>query len=75
MIKAYNWSALSQTLFDILLKVAGVAVVALLNFVATGLSNGSIQLPAPALTTPILGLIVSQLDTFFVEWNNKIQQA
>jgi hypothetical protein len=67
-LPAYNFTALGQALLDILIKVVASAIVAFLNAIVAAATNGSIHLPAPAITVPALGLIVSQFDSYFVKW-------
>ena len=67
-LKAYNYSATGQAVLDIAIKVGAVAVVAFLNAIATAVSNGSIQIPGGAFGITLVGLLVSQLDTFFVQY-------
>lgn len=47
--------------YNFLIGAGCVAAIAVLNFVAAGLTNGSIQLPDPALTTTVAGLVVAEL--------------
>jgi hypothetical protein len=71
-INAFTWPPFIQSLFDIVIKVGAYALVMLLNFVIAGLSNGSIQLPGGAVGVMIastLALILSQLDSKFVNWS------
>ncbi|MDE2098528.1 MAG: hypothetical protein KGL39_14840 [Patescibacteria group bacterium] len=67
-LKAYSYSTLGQSLLDIAIKVGAVAVVTFLNAVATAVSNGGIQIPGGAFGITLVGLVVSQLDSFFVQW-------
>lgn len=67
-LKGYSYSALGQSILDIAIKVGATAVITLLNGIVAATTNGSIQLPYPALLTPLLGLLVSQLDSYFVQW-------
>lgn len=68
-IPAYNFSALGQSLLDILIKVGVAAVIALVNAVIAALTNGAIQLPYEAVTLPIATLLLSQLDSYLVNWS------
>lgn len=68
MLKAYSYSNLGQSLLDLGIKLGAAIIVLALNFISTAVSNGSIQLPNPALTVPVLGLILSQFDSWFVQW-------
>ena len=67
-LKAYNYSATGLTLLDIAIKVGAVAVVALLNAISTAVTNGSIQVPFGAFGITLVGLLVSQFDSFFVQY-------
>lgn len=70
-LPAYNYSALGQSLLDIAIKAAVFAALLLINFVSAALTNGSLQLPYAAVTLPVLTLIISQLDSYFVAWAEK----
>jgi len=70
-LPAYNFSALGQSLLDIGVKVLVGAVLLLLDYVTTALSNGSITLPDPAITLPVLTLVISQLDSYVIDYTKK----
>jgi hypothetical protein len=70
-LKAYNYSALGLSLLDIGIKVCVGAVILLINFVTTALSNGTITLPDPVITLPVLTLLLSQFDSFVVDYAKK----
>lgn len=69
-LQAVNYSSFKQSLLDIGIKAAVFVILSLLDFVSAGLSNGSFQLPSPQITLPILTLLVSQLDSYFVNYAN-----
>ena len=46
------------------IRLGSIALVAILNFVIAGLTNGSVQLPVPAALDPILGSLLAE----FVDW-------
>lgn len=75
MLKAFQLSSFKQSLLDIAIKVGATAVVALLNAIVTAATNGSLQLPDAALAVPVLGLVVSQLDSYFVQWTGPQPQT
>jgi hypothetical protein len=55
----------TQTLFISWgVRLGSIALVAILNFVIAGLTNGSVQLPIPAALDPILGSLLAE----FVDW-------
>jgi hypothetical protein len=58
-------------LLDILIKAGVAAGLLLLNWLSAALSNGTIQLPYAALTLPVLTLLISQLDSYFINWQSK----
>jgi len=58
----------NQALLSLLIRVVVIGVVAALDFIVAGLSNGSVQLPIPAVLVPVLGLILSEADTWLVNW-------
>ncbi len=70
-LPAYNFSALGQALLDIGVKVLVGAVVLLLDYVTTSVTNGTVTLPDPAITLPVLTLILSQLDSLVIAWAKK----
>jgi hypothetical protein len=70
-LKAYNYSALGLSLLDIGIKVCVGAVILLIDFVTTALSNGTITLPDPVITLPVLTLLLSQFDSFVVDYAKK----
>ena len=70
-LKAYNFSPIGQALLDIGVKVLVGAVLLLLDYVTTALSNGSITLPDPAITLPVLTLVISQLDSYVIDYAKK----
>jgi len=63
-----SWSPFEQSLLDIAIKTGVFAVLLVLNFITAGLSGGTIQLPYPAASLPIATLILSQLDSKFIQW-------
>jgi hypothetical protein len=65
-----DWSKLGQSLLD-LIKAGVAAGLLLLNWLSAALSNGTIQLPYAALTLPVLTLLISQLDSYFINWQSK----
>ncbi len=70
-LQAVNLNPLQQSLLDIAIKAGVFLVLLLLNFISAALSNGTFQLPDAVLTLPILTLLVSQLDSYFVQYANK----
>jgi hypothetical protein len=70
-IPAYNLTAFGQSLLDILIKAGVFAGLLLINFLTTALTNGVIQLPYTAITLPVLTLLLSQCDSYFVAWAEK----
>jgi hypothetical protein len=70
-LKAYNFTPIGQALLDIGVKVLVGAVLLLLDYVTTALSNGSITLPDPAITLPVLTLVISQLDSYVIDYAKK----
>ena len=71
MIKAYNLSSFKQALLDIAIKAGVFLVLLVLDFVSAGLTNGKFQIPDPVVMLPILTLLVSQLDSYFVAYAKK----
>ena len=71
MIKAYQWGTLGRVLLDIGIKVGVGAVLLLLDYITTALSSGTITLPDPAITLPILTILISQLDELVVNYAKK----
>lgn len=68
-LPVYNWSAFEQSVLDIAIKVGvfcGLIILNVLSSVMTGW-----QLPDPAVTLPVLTLVLSQLDSLFVAWAQK----
>jgi hypothetical protein len=70
-LKAYDFTPVGQSLLDIGVKVLVGAVLLLLDYVTTALSNGSITLPDPAITLPVLTLVISQLDSYVIDYTKK----
>jgi hypothetical protein len=70
-IPAYNLTALGQSLLDILIKAGVFAGLLVVNFLSAGLTNGTFQLPYAAITLPVLTLLLSQCDSYFVAWAEK----
>ena len=70
-LPAYNFSALGQVFLDIGVKVLVGAVLLALDYITTALTNGTITLPDPAITLPVLTLVVSQLDSFVIDYAKK----
>ena len=55
----------TQTLFvSWAVRLGCIALVAVLDFIIAGLSNGTVQLPVPAALDPILGSLLAE----FVDW-------
>lgn len=71
MIKAYNFSVFGQGLLDIAIKVGVAAVVLLVNALSSAVTNGSLQLPDPAISVPVITILLSQLDSYVVAWQAK----
>lgn len=67
-LKAYNFSEAGATLLDIGIKVGAAAAILLLDAISSAVTGGTLQLPYPALSVPILTLLVSQLDNYFVQY-------
>jgi hypothetical protein len=57
-----------QALVSFAIRIVAIAAVAVLDYVSAGLSNGTFQLPLPAVFVPIIGLVVSEADTWLVQW-------
>ncbi len=72
-IPAYNWSVLGQSLLDIAIKVGVGAVILFVNSVSASLTNGAIQLPYEAFSLPLVTLLLSQFDSYFVNWSGAKQ--
>ena len=49
-----------------------VAIVAMLNYLVTALSNGTFTLPDPQITTPLAGIALGELDTWFVKYEKTV---
>jgi hypothetical protein len=45
-------------------RLGSIALVAIVNYIIAGLSNGSVQLPIPVALDPILGSLLAE----FVDW-------
>ena len=67
-LKAYDFGPIKLALLDVAIKAGVFAVLLILNLISAALSNGSIQLPYPAVLLPLLTLLVSQLDAKFVDY-------
>jgi len=72
-LQAVNLSPVQQSLLDIAIKAGVFLGLLLLDFISSALSNGTIKLPDPAITLPILTILVSQLDSYFVKYANDNQ--
>lgn len=57
-----------QALLSFFIRVGVIAAVAVLNFITAGLTNGTLQLPIPAVLIPLIGLVLSEADTWLVNW-------
>jgi hypothetical protein len=57
-----------QAFLSFVIRVGVIAAVAVLNFVSAGLTNGNLQLPIPAVLVPLIGLVLSEADTWLVNW-------
>jgi hypothetical protein len=57
-----------QALLSLGIRLGVIAAVAVLNFISAGLTNGTLQLPIPAILVPVIGLIISEADTWLVNW-------
>jgi hypothetical protein len=66
---ASQLSAIKQSLLDIGIKVGVFAALVVLNYISAGLTNGSINLPP--LLLGVLSLLVSQADSFFIDYAGK----
>ena len=71
MINATQLSAFKLALLDIAIKVGVFAALLVLNFITSALTNGSVQLPYTPITLPALTLVISQLDSYFVDYAKK----
>ena len=69
MIDASSLSKLKQALLSFGIRVFVFAALLGLDYISAGLSNGSVQLPDPALLLPVLTLIISEADTWLVNWS------
>ncbi len=58
-----------QAIVSFVIRGLVIGCIAFLDYISKSLSSGAIQLPDPAITVPILGLIVSEADTWLVNWN------
>ena len=67
-LKAYDFGPVKLALLDVAIKVGVFAGLLILNLLSAALSNGSIQLPYPAILLPLLTILVSQLDAKFVQY-------
>lgn len=73
-INASQLSSFEQGLLDIFIKTGVGAVLFILNFASAILTNGSVTIPANfggAVTLSILTVLVSQLDSYIVDWSAK----
>ena len=57
-----------QALLSFGIRVVVIGAIAILDFVSKSLTSGALQLPDPTFSVPILGLLVSEADTWLVNW-------
>jgi hypothetical protein len=70
-------SKIQQALLSLAIRCAVIAAVAVVNYLITAFSSGVITLPLPVVTIPTVGLLLSEADTWLVNWeksNNVITQ-
>jgi len=61
-------SKLQQALVSLGIRIAVIAGLAILDFVSVSLTNGTLQLPYPAVSITLIGLLVSEADTWLVNY-------
>ncbi len=66
-------SNFKQALVSLSIRLVVIAAIAVLDYVSASISSGTFQLPLPSVVVPVLGLIVSEADTWLVNWQ-KLQQ-
>ena len=57
-----------QALLSFGIRVVVIGAIAILDYLSKSLTSGALQLPDPTLTVPVLGLLVSEADTWLVNW-------
>ena len=57
-----------QALVSFGIRIVVVGAVAAINYAVSSLSSGAVQLPDGTVTVPILGLLLSEADTWLVNW-------
>lgn len=66
---ATQLSAFEAAALDILVKVLVFAILLVLNVVSKALTT--LSLPDPAITLPLATLLVSQFDSYFIDYAKK----
>ena len=61
-----------QALLSFGIRVIAISAVAAINFISSAFTNGTLQLPVPTVVIPFIGLLISEADTWLVNWNNTI---
>jgi hypothetical protein len=72
MINLSNLSIFWQSVLHFAWILVCVGVAAVLNYLVTGLSNGSITLPIPQTLVPLVGLAIGELDSLFVQYEKTV---
>lgn len=57
-----------QAALSLAVRVVVIGAVAGLDFLAKQVSGGAVQLPDPTITIPIVGLVISEADTWLINW-------
>ena len=58
-----------QAFVSLVIRLVVIGAIAILDYLSKALTSGALQLPDPTVTVPVLGLIVSEADTWLVNWN------
>jgi len=52
------------------IRLGSIALVAVLNYIVAGLSNGTVQLPIPVAFDPVLGTLLAEFIDWLVPYTN-----
>ncbi len=69
MINASSFSKFQQSLLSLVIRVVVIAAVAGLDYLLKVYTT--FQLPDPAFSIPALGLILSEADSWLVQWEKE----
>ena len=69
MINVSNFSKFWQSVFHFIWVLACVAIAAILAYITAGITNGTIQL---GIFTPFIGLALSEIDSWFVQYEKTV---